>query len=173
MKNSLRTLLACAVLFNAGASAQGWHVGGSYLNLSDSESNSGLRLGALAVNVGYEFEMSDNFSIVPEFKLGTGINDDQVSNVFASVKVEVDRYTSLNAKMQYNFDNGAYAFAAPGWVNVDLSASSGLTSVSDDSTEFGADLGFGYKSDNNMSIELSFGKYDDADVIQLGARYHF
>ncbi|XOV81074.1 MAG: outer membrane beta-barrel protein [Aestuariibacter sp.] len=172
MNKLFRALSAAALLVSGGVAADGWQVGASYLHLSD---DSGQRIGlsALALTAGYEFEMTERFSVIPEVRLGIGTNKDDVNSLSGRMDVEIDRFTSLGVRLQYSFDNNVYLYAAPIWANLDISASSSSFSFSDDSSELGGAVGLGYRNAANWSFDAAYEKYDDTDTLQLGLRYHF
>lgn len=172
MNKLVRALSATALLISGGVAADGWQVGASFLHLSD-DSDLDIGLSALTLNAGYEFEMTERFSVIPEVRLGVGTNEDDVYLGFGRTDVEIDRFTSLGVRLQYSFDNNVYLYAAPIWANVDISASSGSFSFSDDSSELGGAVGLGYRNAANWSFDAAYEKYDDTDTLQLGLRYHF
>jgi len=162
-KKSLIVLSLLALPLTASAN---WSAGAGYANLSDDDLSLGVIYGAVA----YEFaKEGSQFSLVPELRLGTGISDDKMDGV----KLEVERFTALSVRGQYNYDNGFYAYVMPSYANLDLKASFLGTSYSDDEWEFGFGAGVGKKLNEKTSVEASFESYDGTDVITVGFKYAF
>ena len=169
-----KTLLAAALLLSTSVSANNWVAGGSYIDLSDDSDNADLSLGVLALNVGYQFDIANsNWVVIPEAKLGLGIKDDEVSTFIGKVDIEVERYMSLGARLQFNANNKVFFYLVPSYANVKLEAESRGYSVSDDDWEFGVGAGVGYQFTEKASADLSYEKFDDTDAIQVGFRYSF
>ncbi|MBA6391544.1 outer membrane beta-barrel protein [Colwellia sp. BRX10-3] len=162
-KKSLIVLSLLALPLTASAN---WSAGAGYANLSDDDLSLGVIYGAVA----YEFaKEGSKFSLVPELRLGTGISDDKMGGV----KVEIERFTALSVRGQYNYDNGFYAYVMPSYANLDVKASFNGASYSDDDWEFGFGAGVGKKLNENTSVEASFESYDGTDVITVGFKYAF
>ena len=106
---------------------------------------------------------------MPELRLGTGISDDNMDGF----KLEVERFTALSVRGQYNFDNGFYAYAMPSYANLDVKASFSGASYSDDEWELGFGAGVGKKLNDKTSVEASFENYDGLDVFTVGFKYSF
>jgi len=162
-KKSLIALSLLALPFTASAN---WSAGAGYANLSDDSLDLGVVYGALSYEV---VEEGSKFSLIPELRLGTGISDDKMDGV----KLEVERFTALSVRGQYNYDNGFYAYVMPSYANLDLKASFRGTSVSDDEWEFGFGAGVGKKLNEKISVEASFENYDGTDVLSVGFKYAF
>lgn len=162
-----KSLIALSLLVLPLTASANWSAGAGYANLSDDS----LALGVVYGAVAYEFVTEGSkFSLIPELRLGTGISDDKMDGV----KVEIDRFTALSVRGQYNYDNGFYVYVMPSYANLDLKASFRGTSVSDDEWEFGFGAGVGKKLNEKTSVEASFERYDtDTDVITVGFKYAF
>ena len=150
------------------ASAQ-WVVGGGYVNLSDEEGDIDVSLGAVYGSAGYLIEGEGNFSFLPEVRVGFGIADDTV----LGVDVEIDNFLALSVRGQYTFDSGFYLFAAPSYARLELTASAGGISVSEDDWEFGVGGGAGYKFTEQLWGELGYETYDGTDAWGIGFKYAF
>ena len=159
--------LAVLALIPCMANAE-WVVGGGFYNLSDEDGGIDVSLNAIVASVGFRFESGVNFAVMPELRIGTGVGDDTV----VGVDVEIDSLLALSVRGQYEFDSGVYLFGAPAYANLDLKASAGGFSASDDEWEFGIGGGVGYRS-NNVSGELSYETYDDTDVIGIAVKFWF
>jgi len=156
-------LLSLAIL-PLTASAN-WSAGGGYANFSGDD----VSMGAIYGSVAYTHKATNNFFIMPELRLGTGISDDTISNV----TIEIESFTALSVRGQYDYANGAYLFAMPSYANLDVKASYQGHSETEDDWEFGYGIGAGYKINDKASIEASFEKYDDVDVATIGFKYSF
>ncbi len=168
LKKSLMALSLMVLPLTASAN---WSAGAGYANLSDSDDGESISLGVIYGAVAYEFaQEGSKFSFVPEFRLGTGVSDDTFDSV---VKIEVERFTALSVRGQYNYDNGVYLYVMPSYANLDMKASFHGESYSDDSWEFGFGGGVGKNITDKASIEASYESYDGVDVLTVGFKYAF
>lgn len=166
-KKSLVALSLIAIPIAASANLT---AGAGYANLSDEDLSFGIVYGSIS----YEFANENSqFSFMPEFRLGTGVSDEDLPGVTGGVTVEVETFTALSFRAQYNHDNGVYMYAMPSYANLDVKASSFYGSVSDDSWELGYGVGIGKKFNSNMYIEASYENYDGTDMFTAGFRYAF
>jgi opacity protein-like surface antigen len=165
-----KTCIALSLLALPLTASADWLVGGGYGNISDDEDGIDLSLGVIYGSIAYEFSNENSpFIIMPELRLGTGISDDS----FAGVDIEVNSFTALSVRGQYNYDNGVYLFAMPSYANLDVEASFGGHSESDDSWEFGFGGGVGAQINEKLDIEASYESYDGTDVLSVGLKYAF
>jgi hypothetical protein len=161
-----KSLIALSLLALPLTASANWSAGGGYANLSDED----LSLGVIYGSIAYEFaQEGSKFSFMPELRLGTGISDDNMDGF----KLEVERFTALSVRGQYNFDNGFYAYAMPSYANLDVKASYRGASYSDDEWELGFGAGVGKKLNDKTSVEASFENYDGLDVFTVGFKYSF
>lgn len=152
------------------ASASNWQVGGGFGNFSENSDDEDASLNIIYGSVAYKIQNEDsNFFFVPELRLGTGIGDDSISDV----KVEVERFFALSVRGQYDYNNGAYVYVVPSYANLKGKASYNGESMSDDDWEFGIGAGVGYRINKKVSVEASFEKYDDLDLLAVGFKYSF
>jgi hypothetical protein len=179
-----KSLVALTLLTLPLTAFADWSAGAGYANISDTEDGVDLSLGAIFGSVAYEFSQENSpFSFVSELRLGTGVSDDEASlrlgeGEFAipesiNFKVEVDRFTTLSVRAQYNYDNGVYLYVMPSYANLDVTVSSMAGSYSDGSWEFGFGGGVGKKISDKTSIEASYESYDGTDFITVGFKYAF
>ena len=166
MKKFISIVLLSMMPFAANAE---WVGGVGYFNISDSESGISISLDGIAVSLGYNFDREGNFSFMPELRVGTGVGDDDLFGV----KIEIESFVAFSIRGQYDFDSGAYLFAAPAYANLDLKGSAGGYSASEDEWEFGVGGGVGYKFSEKTSGELSYETYDGADVIGIAVKFSF
>ena len=109
-----KSLIVLSLLVLPLTASANWSAGAGYKNLSLDGDGIDLSLGAIYGAVAYEFvEEGSKFSLVPELHLGTGISDDKVKMLGAKIKLEVERFTVLSVRGQYNYDNGFYVYMMP------------------------------------------------------------
>ena len=166
MKKFITVVLLSAMPFAANAE---WVGGVGYLNLSDSEGGVDISLNAIAASIGYRFESEGDFSFMPELRFGTGVGDDDLFGV----SVEIDSILALSVRGQYDYDSGVYLFGAPAYANLDLKASAGGVSASEDDWEFGIGGGIGYMFSDRASGEFLYETYDGTDVIGVAVKVSF
>ena len=83
-----------------------WVGGISYINLSDEDDGLDVSLGGIVGSLGYKIKSGDNFYLIPEVRIGTGISDDSVSYLGVNVDVELDGFLALSLRAQFELDNG-------------------------------------------------------------------
>ena len=172
-----KTLLAVLLAGSSFSSFANWVGGVSYINLSDESDGLEISLGGIAGSLGYKIESQDNFSFMPEVRIGTGISDDSVSVLGVDVDVEIDGFIAFSIRGQYELENNIYLFAAPSYTNVEFtySASQGGRSATatENSWEFGIGGGAGYRISDSASAEFSYEQYDGTDVLNFGIKFNF
>lgn len=146
-----------------------WSGGLSVIDISDDQ----LDFGVIAASAGYAFKVNEQFTVMPELRLGIGIENDSVEILSTDVKLEIKRFTSISVRGQYQLDDQWYAFAAPSYTNLDVEASALGQSDSDDEWEFGFNTGLGYKINEVMSLEASYENFDGTDFIGAGFKVNF
>ncbi|WP_114326892.1 outer membrane beta-barrel protein [Candidatus Colwellia aromaticivorans] len=164
-----KTALAILIAGTSFSSLANWVGGVSYINLSDDEDGIDISLSGISGSLGYKIDSNTNFNFIPEVRIGTGISDDTVYGV----DVEMDSFIALSVRGQYSLENGVYLFAAPSYANVELTASYGGYSETDDSWEFGIGGGAGYKFNESTSAEFMYEQYDGTDVLSFGVKFDF
>lgn len=165
-----KTLLGALLLSLSSATmANNWVAGASYMSMQDDILDKSIKLGAITGSIGYKFDLGNNFSVVPELRLGFGLGDDKIGDA----KLEIKRFTALTVRGQYDFASGAYVYAAPSYANLDVKASAYGESDSDDSNEFGFGAGVGYNFNKQLGAEFSIESYDGTKIYSVGARYSF
>ena len=164
-----KTLLALVLAGTSFASQANWQAGVGYVNLSDSEGGDSISLNALVGSLGYKFKTGDNFYLVPELRLGTGVGDDELYGA----KIEVESFTALSLRGQYDLESGLYIYGAPSYANLEVKASAYVESASEDEWEFGLGGGVGYNFSNAMLAELSYEQFDGVDVVSLAVKFDF
>jgi len=141
----------------------------SYSHLSISDGGLDVDVGAIVGSVGYQFEVGDNFFLVPEVRVGFGIVDDTVMGV----KVDLDRLWGIANRFQYDFDGGAYLFGVLSYVNYKFKARGPGGSASDDTWETGFGAGAGYMFTDLIGGEVSYESVDSEDLWTFGLRLRF
>lgn len=154
------------------SSLANWTGGVSYINISDNVGYSDISLGVVAGSLGYEFNTSEKFSLVPELRIGLGIKDDEFDWI-VDVDVEVERFVSFSVRGQYDFNNTWYAYAAPSYTNLELKASLDDYFDSADESEFGFSAGFGINLTETTAIEVTFEDFDGTNLVGAGLKFAF
>ncbi|WP_371187289.1 outer membrane protein [Thalassotalea maritima] len=191
-----KTMLAVLLAGTSFASSANWVAGAGYMSFSDSEDGIDINLNAVIGSVGYKYLINDNFSIVPELRLGFGLGDDTFTfyeydyvvdaegdivagepiNSFI-VKTELERFFALSLRAEYDLKNGVYLFAVPSYANAKFKASASFMdesfSASEDSWEFGLGAGAGYKFTDTVAAELSYEQYDGTDILNANIKFSF
>lgn len=176
-------LLTCSMSVTAQKAnlADNLIFGISYINLSDKDDSSDLEvsLGGVVGSLGYKIKpkSQNNLYIIPEFRLGTGIESDSFIYNGVNINIEMDHFIALSIKGQFELDNGLYLFATPAYANAKFTAKASFqgrsTSKTDSSWEFGLGGGFGYKFTPKASAELLYEKFDSTGVLNIGAKFQF
>ncbi len=140
MKKILATAFIFTSLITTAEAAQqadnGIVVGVDYTYFTISPYYGDANPGAINASIGYKFNLTNNFSLTPEYKIGTGLTDDstrRVVSVFASVDgvlyefedidVEIDNFMLFSLRAQYELDNGIYFYIAPSYARTKISLS--------------------------------------------------
>lgn len=172
----------CAFILASASchSMANWVVGADYANLSFEPNDSvDLNFDLLVASFGYEFELMDNFKLVPEYRLGTGINDDSYAfeGSESGIHVDLQRFTAVSTRIQYDFESGLYLFANPSYGNAKRKSSvvylgQPITSTHED-WEFSFGAGIGFHFNDAISAQLMMERYDESDLISAGVRFAF
>jgi len=164
------------LLASFGASAQ-WTGSLSYQQYSLDDDGISVDLGAITASIGYRFKATDNFYLVPEFRVGFGVGDDTVrvdtGDGIADVKVELDRLWGFSNRFQYEFETPVYVFGVVSYVNYKAEAKFEGFSESDDSWETSLGAGAGYMFTPLFGGEVSYERVDGEDLWTIGARFNF
>ena len=143
------------------AYADNWSISADLSNLSQQDWD--LRVASLSL--GYEFNLAKNLSIMPLFRYGVGLNDD---NDAIGRNIEVEEYIETALRGNYYFNEQIYAYAQIGYN--DITYDVGFES---NHTETTGGLGAGYRFDNGFSIEGGYQRFDDIDVLSVSTRFTF
>ena len=167
MKNKLTcalALLACSTFANAD-----WVGSVNYNYFSDGIGSEDVDLGAIGITAGYRFDISDNFRLVPELRIGTGFGDDSIA---PNVDIEIDDYFGAALRGEYVASEDVYLFAVISNQNIGFSVD-GVINASDSETEFGYGAGAGWQINEHNAVEISYEDIDDVDLITVGYRFSF
>ncbi len=162
--------LSCSLLLGASMSANAdWTPSIGYASLSDDSGVTDLSVGAAYVGLGYTFEQ-DAFTIMPQLRLGYGINDDRIMNA----KVEMDNFVAASVRGQYNVTESFGLFIQPSYARFRATVSADGVSASVKSDwEFGIGGGAKYVVDEHTALEAVYETFDESDVISVGLRITF
>ncbi len=170
MKKCLVIALFAATSFSATAH---WDAGIKYLNIRSDDSPS-ISLNAVEGSIGYHYELSPNFSLIPELRYAIGIGSDDVRYLGSSSKFKLDGFFAISPRVQYDFDNRFYAFVQPTYSNIRTEVTfDDSTKASGDEWSCGGGVGAGYRFTEVVSGDVSYEWIDNVDVITLGLRFDF
>jgi len=170
-KKSALVLLALSLPLTASAN---WSLGGGYINLSDDSNDSDISLGGIYGSAAYIVKTeNENFTVIPELRLGTGISDDSVDFYYGDIDIELESFIALSLRAQYQVNERFYLYAMPSYANAELKASGFGESETDDEWEFGFGAGAGFTITEDVSLNFSYELYDDTDVITAGISVNF
>ncbi len=173
-------LLACSTFASAD-----WVGSVNYSNF-DGQAFQGqdVDLGTVGISVGYRFDITDRFKLLPELRVGFGVNDDSTAGFVGadSVEFKLDDYVGVALRGEYAVTDDVYVFAVLSNQNIGITIEEivfegeSLTNVSApvlSETEFGAGGGVGWQINEHNAVELSYEDLDDTDLITLGYRFKF
>tara|TARA_Y100000296_G_scaffold67947_1_gene80922 strand:+ start:1307 stop:1813 length:507 start_codon:yes stop_codon:yes gene_type:complete len=165
-----KAILTAALVSVSMSASANWVLGVGYSNLSDDEGDIDISLGAIVASAGYNYAVNETFTLVPELRYGIGVSDDEISGV----EIELDSFYALTLKGEFNVSDNVYAYVAPSYGKLELTASASGVSVSESSDwEFGFGGGLGYKFNPATSVEVSYETFDGSDVLSLGVKFAF
>jgi opacity protein-like surface antigen len=182
------TAIALSLLSLSLTASADWQAGAGFSKFSDSAKGDNLSLNIIYGSIAYKIQNPDkNYFFMPELRLGTGIGDDSMTDTWSyqegyagnlrvvsnEMTFEIERFIALSIRGQYKFNSGAYAYIVPSYANVKGKVSYNGVSNSDDSWEFGLGAGVGYNLNKMISVEASYEKYDDTDLLSVGFKYAF
>jgi opacity protein-like surface antigen len=159
------TLLLCASSTAAYADGLVGGVGLTRLSLE----NAGIDIGmnALQGTVGYQMDF-DGFSLTPEFRLGTGIQDAE----FGGVNFDIKNYYGVNLRAAMEVGN-VYGFISPSYTHYKLGGSAAGSNFDGSNGDLGVGVGAGYRFSGNLSAEASYEWINDVDIVGVGLRLTF
>ena len=168
-------LSAQAAVSHAAPVESGFYVGGGYNFVTYSESGApDADLGALFIRGGYQL----NDYIALEARLGTGVQDDDVSLYGYRVNVELENYYGAYFKAGIPTEIGLYPYVLLGVTHAEVKASLGGYSISDDGSDVSYGVGVDYLFNQQVSVGLEYANFYDKDGVEitgftLGLNYKF
>ncbi|SBS34927.1 hypothetical protein MAQ5080_03018 [Marinomonas aquimarina] len=139
-------------------------IGGlSYVSLSEDDVD--VTVGALVGSIASQHNVTDQFSLVPELRLGAGVKDDKV--VLGEVKLEY--FAAISVKAQLDVTDSFYVYASPSYAYRSLEASSGIDIGSD--SDFGIGAGAGFEFYPGVAAELSYERFSNFGVASFGLKF--
>jgi hypothetical protein len=170
MNTKMKTLAAAGLLMAPStATANEGTFGFGYLHLDDGD----VGLGAFTATIGFVVPVNDVFSIIPELRVGAGINDDS----FDGIDIELKSLAGGNLRFEFDLSDAAYMFISPSYtrykVKGSVPAAGGTFSVSETDDSFGLGGGFGFYASEGFSIEAGYERIDGINVVTLGGRRKF
>lgn len=165
MKKSTALLTLFSAFVTSSAFAD-WTIASGYTSYVDRDNVLDVTLGAVHAGIGYEYQF-EGFRVIPELKMGIGVNDDKVGTVEASL----DYFVSLNLRGAYEISSSSRLFLQPSLNRSKTSASQ--LRVSENDWELGLGAGFEFDVSEQSSIEFSFDHYEDKWLYSAGIRYRF
>jgi opacity protein-like surface antigen len=164
MKKILRVITLAALLPVTHGAIANWSTSAGYASFND------ISLGAVYGSVGYTFQ-KDEFTIMPELRLGLGINDTTIDIDFggpndAQATYEIDNFVSASLRGQINVSETIGIFIQPSFSML-------TTTIFESSSEFTLGLGASFEITESASIEAMYESFDRSDVLSLGIRYSF
>jgi hypothetical protein len=184
-KSSAIALTLLSLSLTASADSQ---VGGGFSYFSESSGGDDLLLNIVYGSVAYKIKNSEkNYFFIPELRIGTGVNDDSYTvsrttqygygtnyiQYSKTTTFEVEWFIALSFRGQYEFSNGAYVYVMPSYANIGTKVNSYGESFSKDNWEFGVGAGVGYSLNKQVSVEASYEKYDEIEILSVGFKYAF
>lgn len=163
------SLAAALALGSISSADDGWYGKAGVLSISESDSGQSLDLVGLYVGAGYEFEAGNNFFVSPEFRVATGINEDDVFGA----DVDIDLAWIASVRGIWRDESGFYAFGTLGYGDLKLNVSTGFGSGSGSADDMLIGAGIGYEFSKKFSLELSFEDFDGSSVFQVGSNFRF
>ena len=137
-----------------------------------------INLGVFYASLGTEINaQNDGFRLVPELRVGSGIEDDTILG--ADLEVEYFVSLSLRAEVHQNdatdffLPAGGYAFVNPTFTVISVEASGFGVVASETTEEFGVGVGLGYNFTEIASAEVYAEFYDEVTFYGVGARFRF
>jgi opacity protein-like surface antigen len=169
MKKSLLAGICVLSLSSAAMAAHhNNHDDGLTLGVSASHmSDEDLSFNLVNFHAGYVFSIDDQFTLMPEVRVGTGVGDENVMGV----NIELDRFVVLSVRANYAATSDLDLFIQPSYGEAKFSFD-GLGSETSD-WEYGTGIGANYQFDSNTSVEALYEYYDGTDVVSIGYRYRF
>lgn len=171
-----KLLIGSLLTVMAGTASADWEIGGGYAQLTDEVKSRDITLSAIVGHIGYHSQLSEGVTLVPRFRFGFGVGDDTWDAYVpgaSDVEISLDRFMSLDVKLQFQANENVYLYVMPAYANAKLSASALGANATEDSWEFGGGLGVGYNFNPKASVEASYETFDGTKVLSIGFTSRF
>ena len=152
-----------------GSAMANWQTGADILAI---KSDNHKRVNAFAGVVGYQFNVSEKFAIVPEFTLGAGIKKRREKGSEQTLKLSRYMAGSLNAR--YKVSPKMYIFGGPTVDKVRYRVKHKTNGKHREGKwRAGLKAGFGYQISSAIAAELSYGQTKNDKLFRAGIRVKF
>ncbi len=168
--------LALTAVVAPAAQAADWHASLGYTRLSeDGPDGSDVVVGILVGSLGYRLENDAGFALIPEVRVGTGIDGDTVRlpGVGPAIEVDVKSFVGLTVRGEYAFTERIAVFAQPTYANLETEASSGGQSATGDEWQLGFGAGIGLRAGRRGQVDLFAEDFDGSLLITGSYRRRF
>lgn len=169
-----RVVLASLLSLASFTSAAQWQAGAGLVQLSNSDDDETIRLTALVAEAKYSFHKTDKVEWLVGARYGIGIQDDEFAFAYgADIDIELDRFMAIDLRAQFAVNEQVYFFLTPSYANAKVTYKFQYESESDSDWEFGAGLGLGYKFNETASLEASYQRFDETNVLGVSFSYKY
>lgn len=170
-----KTLLACLLAVASTSASANWNAGLSYINLSDDDGGMDISLGGLVSHASYDYAISDRFSLIPEFRFGGGITDDEMVVFGTPVELELELFSAFSVRAQYDVTEQFYVFANPsyGYAKFKFTIPALSESDSEGDWDFGYGAGAGYQINDSTALEVRYESFDGTAALSAGVIVSF
>jgi len=156
-----------------------WVAGINYARFSEEGADLQDELNSIGVSLGYDFLQFDRLHLIPELRIGIGVDkeDTRIIDGDFDVVADLDNYIAFSFRGQLELAYGVYVFAAPAYTNIGytfFATQTGHSAASmEESWELGIGGGAGYRLLKRMSAEFMFEQFNDTDIATLGLKFNF
>lgn len=165
MKKLIIASLLGAMSFTASAQ---WDGGLGYVHMSEEVLGQDMNLGAMVLNLRYDFTPEEKLHWIPGIRLGKGVKGDAFNVGYGEkVDIELERFMSIDFRLQNDFNENLYVYLAPSYANAKFTAEDGDYKESHSEWELGGGVGIGLKFNQKNSIEASYETFDGTDLFSL------
>ncbi|PKF80436.1 hypothetical protein CW749_05805 [Vibrio sp. vnigr-6D03] len=158
-------LLLSVVALASNATESNFILGSSISKISLGDA----KLDTFVVSVGHESKLKNNFSIIPEIKLGTGIRDSRSGDKVT----RLEHYASSGVRLQHDVTEQLFVYLSPTFANFKVNSSSSTRLLTRSTSHFGVGFGVGYQIGDSILIDGSIEEFDEFDLFQVGLKVSF
>ena len=145
-----------------------------YNNFSQSVEDKKIDSGAAAIQLGYSYALeSTRLGVSLLGAIGVGTNSESIELFGEVVEYEIDNYYSFSIRPEYKVFDKVTIYALASYGKFKSSIKQDDESLSDTTNEFGYGVGTLVNIFDDVSINLSFEKYDEVDSLAIGLEYKF